>query len=78
VGESLAETIGSRLPDFRVVAQITPWNFPLLMAAWKLGVALAAHPDADKVAFTGSTADAKKIKVGPGMDPTTQLGPLVS
>jgi len=25
-----------------VVGQIIPWNFPLLMAAWKLGVALAA------------------------------------
>ena len=25
-----------------VVAAITPWNFPLLMAAWKLGPALAA------------------------------------
>jgi len=185
-----------------VVAQIIPWNFPLLMAAWKLGpalaagctvvlkpaeqtplsalrlgeliceagfpdgvvnivpgfgetagAALAAHPDVDKVAFTGSTevgklilgaaagnlkkvslelggkspnivckdadveacipgvagaiffnqgqcccagsrlfveksifdkvvegvaADAKKIKVGPGMDPATQMGPLVS
>ena len=185
-----------------VVAQIIPWNFPLLMAAWKLGpalaagctvvlkpaeqtplsalrlgeliceagfpdgvvnivpgfgetagAALAAHPDVDKVAFTGSTevgklilgaaagnlkkvslelggkspnivckdadveacipgvssaiffnhgqcccagsrlfieknifdqvvegvaANATKIKVGPGMDPTTQMGPLVS
>ncbi|MBL8074095.1 MAG: aldehyde dehydrogenase family protein [Nitrospira sp.] len=185
-----------------VVAQVIPWNFPLLMAAWKLGpalaagctvvlkpaeqtplsalrlgeliceagfpdgvvnivpgfgetagAALAAHPNVDKVAFTGSTevgklilgaaagnlkkvslelggkspnivckdadveasipgvssaiffnhgqcccagsrlfieksifdkvvegvaADAKKIKVGPGMDPTTQMGPLVS
>ena len=185
-----------------VVAQIIPWNFPLLMAAWKLGpalatgctvvlkpaeqtplsalrlgeliceagfpdgvvnivpgfgetagAALAAHPDVDKVAFTGSTevgklilgaaagnlkkvslelggkspnivckdadveasipgvssaiffnhgqcccagsrlfieksifdkvvsgvaADAKKIKVGPGMDIATQMGPLVS
>src|SRR5262249_34463047 len=87
-----------------VIGQIIPWNFPLLMAAWKLGVALAcgntvvlkpaeqtplsarrlgelladagippgvvnivtglgetagaapaAHPDVDKVAFTGST-----------------------
>jgi phenylacetaldehyde dehydrogenase len=87
-----------------VVAQIIPWNFPLLMAAWKLapalatgntvilkpaeqtpltalrlgelileagfpkgvvnivtgfgesaGAALAAHPDVDKCAFTGST-----------------------
>jgi phenylacetaldehyde dehydrogenase len=185
-----------------VVGQIIPWNFPLLMAAWKLGpalatgctvvlkpaeqtplsclrlgeliieagfpdgvvnivpgygetagAALAGHPDVDKVAFTGSTevgklivhaaagnlkkvslelggkspnvvfrdadietaipgaasaiffnqgqcccagsrlyversifdkvvegvADyAKKIKVGPGLDPETQMGPLVS
>jgi phenylacetaldehyde dehydrogenase len=155
-----------------VVAQIIPWNFPLLMAAWKLapalatgctlilkvaeqtpltglrlgelmaeaglpdgvvnglagygetaGAALAAHDDVDKVAFTGSTevgklilkaaagnlkkvslelggkspvvvlddadldavipgagvADqAKAIKVGPGLDPATQMGPLVS
>ncbi len=185
-----------------VVGQIIPWNFPLLMAAWKLGpalatgctvvlkcaeqtplsalllgeliceagfpagvvnivpgygetagAALAAHSDVDKVAFTGSTevgklivgaaagnlkkvslelggksptvvfqdadsdatiqgassaiffnhgqcccagsrlfveescfdrvvegvADqARKIKVGPGMDPATQMGPLVS
>jgi phenylacetaldehyde dehydrogenase len=185
-----------------VVGQIIPWNFPLLMAAWKLGpalaagctvvlkpaeqtplsalrlgelcleaglpegvlnivtgygetagAALAAHPDVDKVAFTGSTevgklivqaatgnlkkvslelggkspnlvfkdADidlaiagaagaiffnhgqcccagsrlyveqdifdrvvegvsvaAKKIKLGPGMDPLTEMGPLVS
>ena len=185
-----------------VVGQIIPWNFPLLMAAWKLGpalaagctvvlkpaeqtplsalrlgelileagfpegvvnivtgygetagAALAAHPDVEKVAFTGSTAvgklvlgaasgnlkkvslelggkspnivlrdadldvaipgaasgiffnhgqcccagsrlfveqpmfdrvvegvakEAKKIKIGPGLDPTTQMGPLVS
>lgn len=25
-----------------VVGQIIPWNFPLLMQAWKLGPALAA------------------------------------
>ncbi|MFN9390975.1 MAG: aldehyde dehydrogenase family protein [Betaproteobacteria bacterium] len=25
-----------------VVGQITPWNYPLMMAAWKLGPALAA------------------------------------
>src|ERR1041385_7698515 len=185
-----------------VVGQIIPWNFPLLMAAWKLGpalaagctvvlkpaeqtplsalrlgeliteagfpegvvnivpgfgetagAALAANPDVDKVAFTGSTevgklivhaatgnlkkislelggkspnvvfqdADldtaiggaasaiffnhgqcccagsrlyvekpifdqvvegiserAKKIKLGPGLDPSTEMGPLVS
>jgi phenylacetaldehyde dehydrogenase len=93
-----------------VVAQIIPWNFPLLMAAWKLGpalatgctvvlkpaeqtplsalrlgelmaeagfpegvvnivpgfgetagAALAAHPGVDKVAFTGSTEVGKLI-----------------
>ncbi len=93
-----------------VVGQIIPWNFPLLMAAWKLapalatgctvvlkpaeqtsltalrlaeliaeaglpdgvvnvvtgfgettGAALAAHPDVDKVAFTGSTDVGKLI-----------------
>jgi phenylacetaldehyde dehydrogenase len=185
-----------------VVGQIIPWNFPLLMAAWKLGpalaagctvvlkpaeqtplsalrlgelileagipegvvnivtgygetagAALAAHPDVEKIAFTGSTAvgklilaaaagnlkkvslelggkspnivlkdadldvaipgaaggiffnhgqcccagsrlfvergifdrvvdgvakEAKKIKIGPGLDPATEMGPLVS
>jgi phenylacetaldehyde dehydrogenase len=109
------ETIPINSPDGRafldytlrepvgVVGQIIPWNFPLLMAAWKLGAALACgntvvlkpaeqtpltalrlaglilevgfpegvvnvvtgfpdagaalagHPDVDKVAFTGST-----------------------
>src|ERR1700747_3341018 len=93
-----------------VVGQVIPWNFPLLMAAWKLGpalatgctvvlkpaeqtpltalrlgeliseagfpegvvnivpgygetagAALAAHPDVDKVAFTGSTEVGKLI-----------------
>jgi phenylacetaldehyde dehydrogenase len=93
-----------------VVAQIIPWNFPLLMAAWKLapalaagccvvlkiaeqtpmtglrlaelfdqagfpagvvniltgfgegaGAPLAAHPDVDKIAFTGSTEVGKLI-----------------
>jgi phenylacetaldehyde dehydrogenase len=34
---------------------------PLLMAAWKLGPALAAHPGVDKVAFTGSTEVGKLI-----------------
>jgi phenylacetaldehyde dehydrogenase len=32
---TLRESVG-------VIAQIIPWNFPLLMAAWKLGPALAA------------------------------------
>ena len=205
---SVAYTPGARYHAYTlrepvgVVGQIIPWNFPLLMAAWKLGPALAAgctvvlkpaeqtplsalrlgelfleagfpegvvnivtgygetagaalaeHPDVDKIAFTGSTevgklvlraasgnlkkaslelggksptvvlrdADldvaipgaasaiffnhgqcccagsrlfverpmfdkvvagvsdqAEKIKIGPGLDPTTQMGPLVS
>ncbi|MCK1795637.1 aldehyde dehydrogenase family protein [Streptomyces sp. XM4193] len=92
-----------------VAGQIIPWNFPLLMLAWKIapalatgntvvlkpaettplsalffadvcrqaglprgvvniltghgaaGAALVAHPDVDKVAFTGSTAVGKQI-----------------
>ncbi len=93
-----------------VVGQIVPWNFPLIMAAWKMGpalavgctvvlkpaeqtpltalrlgelameagfpagvvnivpgfgetagAALAAHPDVDKIAFTGSTEVGKLI-----------------
>jgi phenylacetaldehyde dehydrogenase len=93
-----------------VVGQIIPWNFPMIMAAWKLapalavgcttilkpaeqtpltalrlgelaleagfpagvinivpglgetaGAALAAHPDVDKIAFTGSTEVGKLI-----------------
>jgi acyl-CoA reductase-like NAD-dependent aldehyde dehydrogenase len=93
-----------------VCAQIIPWNYPLMMAAWKLapalaagctmvlkpaeqtplsalllgevvleagvpegvvnivtgfgetaGAALAAHPDVDKIAFTGSTEVGKLI-----------------
>lgn len=92
-----------------VAAQVIPWNFPLLMASWKLapalatgntvvlkpaettpltalllaevlqeadlpagvvnivtgagatGAALVAHPDVDKVAFTGSTEVGKAI-----------------
>jgi phenylacetaldehyde dehydrogenase len=93
-----------------VIGQIIPWNFPLLMVAWKLGpalatgctvvlkpaeqtpltalrlgelvaeagipdgvvnivtgmgetagAALAAHPDVDKIAFTGSTEVGKLI-----------------
>ncbi|MGH7903105.1 MAG: aldehyde dehydrogenase family protein [Candidatus Dormibacteraceae bacterium] len=100
----------SRREPAGVVAQIVPWNFPLMMAAWKVapalacgcsvvlkpaeqtplsalwlaqaladcdlpagvfnvvtgfgepaGAALAAHPDVDKIAFTGSTEVGRKI-----------------
>jgi phenylacetaldehyde dehydrogenase len=105
-GEYLAYTLREPVG---VVGQIIPWNFPLLMAAWKLGpvlacgctvvlkpaeqtplsalrlgellqeaglpdgvvnivtgfgdagAALAAHDDVDKVAFTGSTEVGKLI-----------------
>jgi aldehyde dehydrogenase (NAD+) len=100
---------GRRARPIGVCAQIIPWNFPLLMAAWKLapalacgntvvlkpaettsitalhlaqilaeaglppgvvnivtgggetGAALVAHPDIDKIAFTGSTEVGKQI-----------------
>lgn len=100
----------TRVEPVGVVGQIIPWNFPLLMAAWKLapalttgctvvlkvaeetplsalrlgeilleagipagvvniitgfgetaGAALSAHPQVDKVAFTGSTEVGKII-----------------
>jgi phenylacetaldehyde dehydrogenase len=106
-GEYLSYTVREPIG---VVGQIIPWNFPLLMAAWKIapalaagctivlkaaeqtpltalrlaelineagvphgvvniltgfgetaGAALAAHPDVDKVAFTGSTEVGKLI-----------------
>jgi phenylacetaldehyde dehydrogenase len=100
----------TRREPIGVVGQILPWNFPLILAAWKLGpalatgncvvlkpaeqaslpvlrlaqllteagvpdgvvnvvtgfgetagAALAAHPDVDKIAFTGSTEVGKLI-----------------
>jgi phenylacetaldehyde dehydrogenase len=106
-GEYLSYTVKEPVG---VVGQIIPWNFPLLMAAWKIapalaagctvvlkaaeqtpmtalrlgsliqeagfppgvvniltgfgetaGAALAAHPDVDKIAFTGSTEVGKLI-----------------
>ncbi len=43
ISEHDADTISINLPEpLGVVAQIIPWNFPLLMAAWKLAPALAA------------------------------------
>ena len=108
-----------------VVGAIVPWNFPLLMAAWKIapalacgntivlkpaettpltalilaqiieeadlppgvvnvvtgdgatGAALVAHPDIDKIAFTGSTEVGKIIQrtiAGTGKSVTLELG----
>ena len=40
-----AQLIGSELPEHEplgVIGQIIPWNFPLLMLAWKIAPALAA------------------------------------
>jgi len=43
ISEHDADTVSINLPEpLGVVAQIIPWNFPLLMAAWKLAPALAA------------------------------------
>lgn len=101
---------GRRTRPLGVAGQVIPWNFPLLMAAWKLapalaagntcvlkpaettsltalhlaqilqeadlppgvvnivtgagetGGALVAHPDVNKVAFTGSTEVGKRIQ----------------
>lgn len=108
-----------------VAGQVIPWNFPLLMLAWKIapalaagntvvlkpaettplsalffadicrqaglpkgvvniltgygdaGAALVAHPDVNKVAFTGSTAVGKAIArqvAGTGKKVTLELG----
>ncbi|TAL94834.1 MAG: aldehyde dehydrogenase family protein [Paraburkholderia sp.] len=108
-----------------VVGQIVPWNFPLLMLAWKIapaiatgncvvlkpaeytpltallfaelahraglpagvlnvvtgdgstGAALVAHPDVDKIAFTGSTEVGRLIRsvtAGSGKSLTLELG----
>ena len=43
ISELDSETVAYHFHEpYGVVAQIIPWNFPLLMAAWKLGPALAA------------------------------------
>ena len=43
ISELDADTVTIQLPEpLGVVGQIIPWNFPLLMAAWKLAPALAA------------------------------------
>jgi len=108
-----------------VIGQIVPWNFPLLMLAWKIapalatgncvvlkpaeytpltallfaelahdaglppgvlnvvtgdgrtGAALVAHPDVDKIAFTGSTEVGRQIRAttaGTGKSLTLELG----
>src|SRR5699024_8047428 len=45
VGETISDAINlftyTRKEPTGVVGQIIPWNFPLLMAAWKMGAALA-------------------------------------
>ena len=116
---------GKKTTALGVAAQITPWNFPLLMLAWKIAPALAcgntvvlkpaettsltalkfaeicqeaglpegvvnivtghgdtgallvAHPDVDKIAFTGSTAVGKQIQkvcIGTDKKITLELG----
>lgn len=116
---------GQQMEALGVAGQITPWNFPLLMLAWKVapalacgntvvlkpaettsltalkfaeicqqaglpagvvnivtgygdtGAALVAHPNVDKIAFTGSTAVGKQIQkacIGTSKKLTLELG----
>jgi betaine-aldehyde dehydrogenase len=65
-GEYMAgHTSWVRREPIGVVGQVTPWNYPLLMAVWKIGPALAAGntvvlkpsdttPESTLVAITGS------------------------
>jgi aldehyde dehydrogenase (NAD+) len=123
-----AELMAEELPDYEpvgVVGQIIPWNFPMLMLAWKVapalatgntvvlkpaeftpltallfaelsrdaglpagvfnvvtgdgrtGAALVAHPDVDKIAFTGSTEVGRIIRsatAGTGKRVSLELG----
>ena len=123
-----AQLMDSELRGYRslgVVGQVIPWNFPLLMLAWKIapaiamgntvvikpapytpltallfaeiiaeaglppgvvniltggdqaGAAIAAHPDIDKIAFTGSTAVGRVIRrvtAGTGKKLSLELG----
>ena len=124
----LAQLLATEQPDMAplgVCGAVIPWNFPLLMLAWKVapalaagntvvlkpaeytpltallfaeisreaglpkgvlniitgdgdtGAALVAHPDVDKVAFTGSTAVGRAIRkatAGTGKALTLELG----
>lgn len=122
----LAQLRDDEFPGFApvgVCAAVIPWNFPLLMLAWKVapalaagntvvlkpaeftpltallfaeitreaglpkgvlnivtgdgatGAALVAHPDVDKIAFTGSTEVGRKIRQGTaGKALTLELG----
>jgi aldehyde dehydrogenase (NAD+) len=123
-----AQLLDTELPGYEpvgVVGQIIPWNFPLLMLAWKVapalacgntvvlkpaeftplsallfselcqdvglpqgvvnivtgdgntGAALVAHPDVDKVAFTGSTEVGRILRektAGTGKKLSLELG----
>ncbi len=123
-----AQLMEQELPDrvpVGVIGQIIPWNFPLLMLAWKIapalamgntvvlkpaeftsltalrfaelceeiglppgvvniitgdgraGAALVAHPDVDKIAFTGSTEVGRLIRTataGSGKRLSLELG----
>lgn len=123
-----AQLVSAEFPGhhaYGVVGQVIPWNFPLLMLAWKVapalaagntvvlkpaeftpltairfaelleeiglppgvvnlvtgdgrtGAALVAHPDVDKIAFTGSTEVGRSIRVataGSGKGLSLELG----
>ncbi|QPC84084.1 aldehyde dehydrogenase family protein [Phototrophicus methaneseepsis] len=123
-----AQLMGTELRDYQpvgVIGQVIPWNFPLLMLAWKIapalamgntvvlkpapytplsalvfaeivaesglpagvvnivtggdeaGVSIVAHPDIDKIAFTGSTQVGRIIRqatAGTGKKLSLELG----
>ena len=123
-----AQLLSAEFPGqhaYGVVGQVIPWNFPLLMLAWKVapalaagntvvlkpaeftpltalrfaelvheiglppgvfnlvtgdghtGAAIVAHPDVDKIAFTGSTEVGRSIRVataGTGKGLSLELG----
>src|SRR5918912_226157 len=81
--DKLAYAFPGRTPrPIGVAGQVIPWNFPLLMAAWKLAPAGATgaalvESAVDKIAFTGSTEVGKVIRrtiAGTGKRLTLELG----
>ena len=46
-----------------VVASIAPWNYPLMMAAWKLAPALAGGNTALKRMTSDCSSDASRSRV---------------
>src|SRR4030095_3279431 len=75
---------GRRPAPLGVAAQVIPWNFPLLMAAWKLAPALAARhtailqpaapPDGGVTILTGAGATGAALVGHDGVDKVAFTG----